>query len=216
VSRILAFGDSLTEGESSGVANGAGRPASHDPATPGVPQSYPAKLQALIDARYTAQDVAVFNGGRGGERASEGMSRLLDLIDRFEPQVLILMTGVNDLNGGASIEATAGHVEDLVKAARGLGLAVLLSTLPRQVETGRRAGSLDLIAPYNLLMQAIAIDEGVTLVDIHPHLTDPFITPDGLHITEAGNALLASLYFDAIKARFDAAGSASARFYEPP
>jgi len=208
VDRILAFGDSLTEGESSGVFLPAILPGIHDPSTPGVPSSYPAQLQGLVDARYTAQQISIFNGGKGGERASDALPRMLELMAELSPQVVIVMTGVNDLNGGASISETADAVEDLVKNARARGLTVFLSTLPRQVEGGRRAGSIDEVIPYNQTIQRIAEKEGATLVDVYPHLTEEFITPDGLHITEAGNGLLATLYLEAIKALFEVEGQA--------
>lgn len=169
--------------------------------------SYPAKLQALVTARYTAQQVLIFNGGKGGERASDALPRMRALIDQLAPQVIIIMTGVNDLNGSATISATADAVEDLIKTAKARGLTVFLSTLPRQVEGGRRAFSLDEVVPYNQTLVRVADKEGATLVDIYPHLTENFITPDGLHITEAGNQRLAELYLDAIKLKFEVAGT---------
>ncbi len=212
IDRILAFGDSLTEGESTGVFAPVLVPGFHDPSTPGVPTSYPAKLQGLVTARYTAQQVTVYNGGKGGERASEGLSRMDELIVQFTPQAVIIMTGVNDLNGGASISSTADAVEELVKSARARGLTVFLSTIPRQVEGGRRAGSIDEVVPYNLTLARIADKEGATLVDIYPQLTEQYITPDGLHITEAGNEMLAMLYLEAIKAKFEVEPAPAAVF----
>jgi len=206
VDRILAFGDSLTEGESTGVFAPVIVPGTHDPSTPGVATSYPAQLQAMVDARYTDQQVRVFNGGKGGERASDAYGRMLELIAELQPQVIVIMTGVNDLNGGASISETADAVEELIKGAQARGVTVLLSTLPRQVEGGRRAYSIDEVVPYNQTLQRIADKEALTLVDIYPSLTEEYITPDGLHITEAGNGVLAMLYLEAIKQLFEVAG----------
>jgi len=199
VERILAFGDSLTEGESTGTV----MRLLHDPGTPGVASSYPFKLQALLAARYTGQTIQVFNGGRGGERATEGLDRMNQLLGDLVPQVVILMTGVNDLNGGVAIPLLIDAVEDMIRDARARGVDVLLSTIPRQVPGGRRADSVELVDPYNAELAALAVNENVPLVDIHPHLTDSFITPDGLHVTEAGNAVLAGVYFDALKARYE-------------
>jgi lysophospholipase L1-like esterase len=211
VTRILAFGDSLTEGESSGTFLPRLPWTTHDPSTPGVPTSYPAKLQGLMDDRYTDQVISIFNGGKGGERASEGFFRMLELIDQLRPEAMILMTGVNDLNGGVSVSTTADAVEDLVKAARGQGVAVFLSTLPRQIEGRKRADSFDEVLPYNEVMAAIALDEGATLVDIYPHITEDLLLPDGLHITEAGNEVLAGVYFEALKAAYEAPPGAFGR-----
>src|SRR5690349_2628667 len=68
VSKILAFGDSITEGVDS-------PPMAFEvlswnlPLAAGRSQSYPFKLKALIDARYTGQTISVFNGGFAGRQA---------------------------------------------------------------------------------------------------------------------------------------------------
>jgi lysophospholipase L1-like esterase len=202
VERILTFGNSLTEGESTGTGL-----LRHDPGTPGVSVSYPFKLQALIADRYTAQAISVFNGGKGGERVTEAQDRFDDLIGDLSPQVVILMTGVNDLNGGVPITTIIDAVEDLIRSALARGIDVILSTIPRQIPEGRRADSAERVDPYNAQLAALALDEGVPLADIHPHLTEAFITPDGLHITEAGNQRLAEIYFEILMARYEAAST---------
>lgn len=202
VERILAYGDSLTEGESTGLGVRL-----HDPATPGVPTSYPFKLQELVDARFTAQDVRVFNGGRGGERATEALDRMVDLIEALEPQVMILTTGTNDLNAGLAFDVVIGAIEALIDEAQARGVIVMLATLPRQVEGGRKADAFHLIEPFNAELADVAADEGIDLIDIHPHLTEAFITPDGIHITEAGNEVVAGLVLDALIARFEQAAA---------
>ena len=203
ISRILAFGDSITEGESTGTFLPRLPWSSHNPETPGVPTSYPAKLQGLVNALYTANEISIFNGGKGGERASEGLSRMLDLIDQLQPEVMILMTGVNDLNGGESVAETGEHLETLVKEAMARGVPVFLSTLSRQIEGRKRADAPEEIEPYNELVAAIALDEGATLVDIYPHITEALLTPDGLHITEMGNEVLAGVYLEALKVVYE-------------
>jgi lysophospholipase L1-like esterase len=198
VTRIMAFGDSMTEGEATGEPiMGA------DPSTPGVPRSYPFKLQTLLSSRYTEQTIQIFNGGVGGRRASDDLARLNDLLTRFQPEVLILMHGVNDLSAGIAIGPTIDAIEDLVRAAKGRGVAVLLSTLPRQRPGGFRAFAAALIVPYNLELAATAAREGVALVDIFPAITENFIATDGLHLMESGNQRLAEEYFAAIQAKFE-------------
>jgi lysophospholipase L1-like esterase len=179
------------------------RPQSHDPQTPGVSQSYPFKLQRLMDERYVLQQIHVFNGGLGGERASEARQRLNDLLVSLSPETMILMMGTNDLNGGESVSVTVGHMRTLIRDAKGRNAVVFLSTLPRMVPGGRRAIHPEQVIPYNTALASLAASEGVTLVDVHPQLTEEFITPDGIHITEAGNQRLAELYFEALRARFE-------------
>ena len=64
VTRILAFGDSMTAGTTS--------PAVVPPAlTAGPPQSYPAKLQDLVNGRYTGQTIIVLNAGKPSEDVTD-------------------------------------------------------------------------------------------------------------------------------------------------
>ena len=200
VTRILAFGDSLTEGESNGQDI---RPQTHNPSTPGVSQSYPFKLQALINARYVLQQIGVFNGGLGGQRASEARQRFNDLLVSLAPQTVILMMGTNDLNGNASVNLTAGEMRNMVRDAKNRNVIPFLSTLPRMVPGGHRAIHPELVAPYNAALANVAAVEAVTLIDVFPHITEQFITPDGIHITEAGNQRLAEIYLEALRARFE-------------
>ena len=207
VSRILAFGDSLTEGESQGTLWGL-----HDNGTPGVPASYPFKLQALLTARYGSGKVAVYNGGYGGKHAREDGGRLVELLERFKPQVVILMEGANDLNTPPGVpEVPRQDIVDalrlMIRDAHAANATVLLSTLPPQRPGGKRAWGADRVPLLNDDLKRIAKLEGAQLVDVYPRISiavdDPDLTPDGLHLTEKGNLELAQLYFARIRTLFE-------------
>src|SRR5690606_13492316 len=110
--RIMPFGDSLTEGESFGALRVF---PMHDHGTPGIVTSYPSRLNALLSSHYRSQTFNVFNGGRGGESALEARPRLEEHLGEYKPQVVILLHGVNDLNGGQSIETIIDAIEGLVE-----------------------------------------------------------------------------------------------------
>jgi lysophospholipase L1-like esterase len=192
VGRILTFGDSLTEG--------AATPLALDPSMPGLERSYPYKLQALLTARYTDQTVSVYNGGLGGEDAMSQATagRLVDLLRQLHPDVVILLEGVNDLNAGVPIPTVIGAIEGLIGEARARGAHVLLSTLPPQRPGGPKASSVDQIVPFNDEIRKTAADEGATLVDIYPLITLDLVAPDGLHMTQAGNDVLAQAFLNAL------------------
>lgn len=198
ITRFMAFGDSITEGESTGL-----RLRSHDPSTPGIATSYPYKLQGLLDARYTDQTIQVFNGGRGGERATEAEDRFIALLDALRPEVVLLMTGTNDLNGGVPFPLVFDAIEDLIDIARSHGAVIWLATIPRQVEGGRKSDAFGLIEPYNAQLADLALDEGVPLVDVYSVLPEQLMTPDGIHVSETGNERVAELVFDALRTAYE-------------
>jgi len=196
----MAFGDSLTEGESAGALRSL--PA-HNPGTPGIATSYPARLYALLTAHYPTQTLKVFNGGFGGEQVLQALPRFEEYLDEHNPQVVILMHGVNDLVNGTDIEEVIDGIERLIEAAKKRSMRVLLSTLPRQRPDGRRAVAAPLIVPFNAELKTLASAVNVPVIDIYPHIPTTMLTPDGLHITAAGNQKLAELYFEALRARYE-------------
>jgi lysophospholipase L1-like esterase len=210
VSRILAFGDSMTEGHSTPQDWGVLSVLS-----PGVSRSYPAKLQDLLAARYTTQTIHVFNGGLGGRRASEDLGRLAELVDDLQPEVVILMEGVNDLIGGASVSATANALEDMVRQTRGRGVRVLLSTITRVNPSGTKG--LDPGFPvldFNAALASVAAAKDATLVDVYPHVPLELVSPDGLHLVEAGNQKLAEVYLTAVMQLFEIPSTGSAEILQ--
>ena len=202
--KILAFGDSLTEGERTPAFWG-----SHDPGTPGVAMSYPFKLWTILTTTYTAQTIQIFNGGRGGEKVatSGARERFADSIRTYQPQLIILMHGANDI-----LEPTTDRViivnalEELIADAQARGVTVFLSTLPPQFDGFGREVAADRVPRLNDDLRRMASAKGVTLVDVFPHITRE-MSSDGLHLTQAGNQKLADVYYEAIKARYHQAPS---------
>lgn len=105
--RVLAFGDSLTYG--AGVL---------------PEEAYPAQLQALIQRQ-------VVNGGVSGELSGDGLRRLPIWLDEYEPKMLILCHGANDLLRSLSEKKAAENVRAMVKMARDRGIDVVLIAVPK-------------------------------------------------------------------------------------
>lgn len=202
ITRVMGFGDSQTEGEASGTLR---MYPTHDPGTAGDPRSYPAQLLGLLVGRYPdqAQAFRVFNGGIGGRQAVTDVNRFEDYLKAYNPQVVILLHGVNDLNSGVGIAEIITAIEAMVREAQKRGVDVLLSTLPQQRPGAQRAFAVQRIVPFNEELRDTATDLGVTLVDIYPHITLDMLTTDGLHITPAGNGTLAGIYLNALRARYE-------------
>ena len=213
ITRILAFGDSMTYGRTEPIFAGL-------TLTPGIPQSYPFKLQAMLTARYTAQTVAVANAGNPGEKAAAtaaptARDRLAGAMSEAKPELLLLLEGANDLNsilpGSTNVSPIVGALEDMVRDATARGVTVMLATLPPQRAGGPRTALPGLVDKYNRELRTMAGKKGATLIDVNALLPLSLIGQDGLHPTEEGYQRLAEIFMDAIKAKYESGAST----YEP-
>ena len=104
---ILAFGDSLTYG--------TGATSEHD---------YPTVLAGLIGRE-------VINTGVAGEITSEGLQRLPALLDEYQPNLLILMHGGNDILRQINLEQTRDNLKAMIAEAKQRNIAVVLMGVPK-------------------------------------------------------------------------------------
>ena len=206
ITRILAFGDSMTEGTvSTPLATWAFR------LDAGLSRSYPFKLQTLAAGRYTAQTVQVFNAGWAGKRAQEDRGRFSGVVGDAKPQLVLLLEGANDLNApfeagegiNDRIRATVSALEDMVKDAGFRGIPVMLGTLPPQRPGAPKAGAATFLTRFNDALRVMAAAKGAQIVDIYGQFPLSEIGQDGLHPTEAGYQRIADIWLAAIKARFE-------------
>jgi lysophospholipase L1-like esterase len=105
---ILAFGDSLTEGV------GAKNPTT---------ESYPAVLAAMIGQ-------PIINSGISGEVSSEGLVRLREELEEFEPDLVILCHGGNDLIRKLDQTSLKNNLKSMVSAIKASGADVVLIAVP--------------------------------------------------------------------------------------
>ena len=199
--RFVAFGDSMTEGKL----------ALFGPLTigdPGPAVGYVYKLKALLEGRYTAQQFSVTDEGLGGETTAAGRDRLPGVLIRDQPEVLLLLEGVNDLNAGrdAAIPGVVSNLRAMIRTARSSGIVVLIGTLLPERPGGFRALAPGSIVPANNQIRLMAAAEGAILVDLYQAFegrTETHIGADGLHPNDAGYTLMADTFFAAVKARFE-------------
>jgi acyl-CoA thioesterase-1 len=104
---VLAFGDSLTFG------TGAQAEA-----------SYPAVLETLIGRK-------VGSAGVPGEVSAAGLARLPSALDDYQPKLLILCHGGNDLLRRSDEGQTAENLRGMIRLARLRGVDVVLVGVPK-------------------------------------------------------------------------------------
>jgi len=198
VTTLVAFGDSMTEGSNVLLPQ----------AVPIPPGSYPGNLAALLVARYTTQTFTVLDEGVPGETVENGRLRLPRVLSSDRPGALLLLEGVNDLNGlGASaIPSVTSSLQGMVRAARASGAVVFWATLPPQRPGGSRAFAPTLIEPLNERIRALAPTEGAVLVDLYRDFNgevNQLLQSDGLHPNAAGYQRMAQSFFTAIRGRLE-------------
>jgi lysophospholipase L1-like esterase len=206
VTRILAFGDSMTEG----VASPPLTTVWYFRLDAGLPRSYPFKLQALLTARYRDQTIEVFNAGLAGQRAADDFDRFNRALSDARPNVVLLIEGANDLNAplrngsiNERVNETVGAVEDMVRSATRQQLPVIVGTLPPQRAGGPKAGAASFLNRYNDGLKAMAANKGAHLVDVFAQLSMSDIGEDGLHPTEAGYQRLAEIWLERLKTLYE-------------
>jgi lysophospholipase L1-like esterase len=178
-------------------------------------KTYPGQLEMMLKARYTAQtqQIVVVNRGIQREQATDGARRLPSELSANTPDVLLLLEGVNDLNTGnpaASMSAALAALRAMIIQARGNSVRVMVGTLLPERADGYNSGAINLIVPFNSQLVPMASAEGALVVDLYdaflPHLSD-WIGVDGLHPNEAGYQAMAQVFFTAIRASYETAGS---------
>ena len=104
--KVLAFGDSLTLGY--GVSK---------------EQSYPSLLAEYLH-------VTVVNEGVSGEFSEQGLAHLPALLEQYQPDILVLCHGGNDILRKKDLEKTKENLTHMVKLAQSKGVYVLLVGVP--------------------------------------------------------------------------------------
>lgn len=198
MTRFLAFGDSFTQGVY------AFNPTA---LTLLANESYPLRLQLLLAGRYSTQAIDMINAGLAGEAAEQGRRRLPGVLAQHRPEVVLLMTGVNELQafGAPGIRFALDAIESMVDVATAAGAYVLVGTLPPQRPGGSRAFVPEVIEPFNEQLRGVVDDEGGEIVDVHAAFGGDLslLGADGLHPNDAGYQRMAEAFFTVIRENFE-------------
>jgi lysophospholipase L1-like esterase len=105
-STILAFGDSLTYGTGTSREN-----------------SYPSVLEKLTG-------IEVINAGIPGETSGQGLQRLPGLIERYQPDLIIICQGGNDILRKMDMDIMQGNIQKMIDLARKNNSQAILIGVP--------------------------------------------------------------------------------------
>ncbi|NJO73160.1 MAG: hypothetical protein HC833_04935 [Leptolyngbyaceae cyanobacterium RM1_406_9] len=158
-------------------------------------------LSLWFPSELLLSERAWLNQGISGE-TSAGLLRRLDLFRATKPETLFVMIGINDLIRGTSGETLlANHrlIMQSLKEQHPQAEIVVQSILPHGAEQAVWEGRSRLleipnsyIRELNQQLGAIALEEDVYYLDLHPLFTDttgnlrPELSTDGLHLSPQG------------------------------
>lgn len=133
---ILAFGDSLTSGVGADIN-----------------ESYPSILESIIGCR-------VINEGIPGELSAQGLNRLPHIIDKYQPHLVILCHGGNDLLQRKNKQSIVDNLEKMIQMIKDRGIDIVLIGVPTP---GLGFASThfynDLAKKYDLLYEGLILKE---------------------------------------------------------
>ncbi|MCW8856626.1 MAG: GDSL-type esterase/lipase family protein [Kangiella sp.] len=164
---IVAFGDSLTEGIGASEA-----------------ASYPSQL-AIITG------LEVVNAGISGETTDRGLARFEDVLEQYEPELVILLEGGNDILRNQNQNQTKQNLAQMIDIAKRRNVQVLLMGVPEKNLFSSVAGFYDELAEEH----DVAYMRGV----ISDLLKTKKYKSDQIHLNAQGYRVLAEQIAETLK-----------------
>ena len=198
---IVAFGDSITEGQNGDPPPGlCGQLLCVD-----VPHAYPTVLNSKLDIGYPQGTITVVNAGLGAEPAiGAGEARLPGVLAAYHPDVLLLLHGTNDLLSQRTPTEISTALANMIRTARAAGVTYIFvgTLLPQRAGgTPPRGTAGALVVPTNNAIRPMVASEGAILVDTYAPFAGQettYLGNDGLHVTPLGNQTLAQWFYTAL------------------
>ncbi len=151
---ILAFGDSLTYG------TGANKE-----------ESYPSVLENTINRK-------IINAGVPGELSMQGLKRLPKLLEKYQPGLMILCHGGNDILRKENLAEAETNIRQMIALAKNKNIPVILLGVPKP---GLFLSSAKLYA--NIAESTNVIFMPNLIADV---LSDASMKSDSVHPNKAG------------------------------
>jgi len=165
---ILAFGDSLTRG--------SGASANND---------YPSILAGLSKHE-------VINEGVPGEISADGLKRLPALLDNYQPAMLIVIHGGNDILKKIPEDVTANNLKNMINEAKSRNIIVVMLGVPKP--------GLFFLESAEIYQQLAEENNITTDLDTLPDiLGDKKLKSDPIHPNNEGYKLMATKIFELLK-----------------
>lgn len=144
----------------------------------------------LLEANYPYADYNTIASGKGGEKASGGSARFDSTVAIYNPQIVIIAYGTNDV--GPIYSGFATNLEIIVAKAKNIGARVFINLIGPINRPGK-----DNYASYNNSIMQIAAKYGAVVIDVLTPLSQNpgGYVPDGMHYSQAGATVVAHTVF---------------------
>ena len=188
--KATAFGDSITQGVLELKRRDFRLSTSNN---------YPALLQGKLQSLDPAWRVV--NRGVAGERTAQGVSRLPSTFVIDQPGFVLILEGTNDASQCQDSNAVANNLHNMVRTAKANQSIPIIGTIPPSFRNDPCAD--DVINDVNNQIRAFASAENVVLAEIFNGMNDRSLfgiasDRDPLHPNEAGYAVMADIWFQAM------------------
>ncbi|MEM7257953.1 MAG: carbohydrate-binding domain-containing protein [Pseudomonadota bacterium] len=141
---------------------------------------------------HTADHFLTGNNNTAGD--NRGIN---DSMVRYNPDVVLLHIGSNDMNRGDSVDGTVSEIDkivDIIHQQNSRTIVLLANVIPWYGTPQQRVTSLG--SKIQAYINQLA-DNRVKLVDVRSGYTRSMMVPDGVHPNATGEAHIADAFFDA-------------------
>jgi lysophospholipase L1-like esterase len=191
--RVLCFGDSITYGVTSRSLDGWTSLA--------YVQGYVPKLRRKLVREY-GEGITLINSGVGAEDTSSGLRRLSGELKVFNPDLVLLLEGVIDVNNPyPRLNEARANLKKMMETILREGAACIIGTYIPLNREGFRARGRNNVAELNEAIRREASKLSVPVAD-HEEASERNMSlqgPDGLHPNDDGYRLMAETWFQAIQ-----------------
>jgi lysophospholipase L1-like esterase len=172
----VACGDSITEGDEVGV-------------TPG---GYPVILASMLGK-------TVINQGYGGDTTISGIDVVGTSLADYKPGYVLILFGANDVIHSFDTNTTIQNLQIMIEAAKNNNTIPVVGTvMPMSLGHAIFEGGVEQLNPEII---KLADREGIAVADLWTAFGNnpDLIIYDGLHPTDAGNQVIATTFYNALK-----------------
>lgn len=131
--------------------------------------------------------MAVINAGVSGERSKQGLKRLSALLDKYQPQLLLLCHGGNDVLKKQNLNSMKNNLAGMIEMAQSRDIQVVLISVP----------GATLFLPDIKQYQELAEQYNIPLENniIKDVLKQPSLHSDAIHPNAQGYQLIAEAIY---------------------